>query len=457
MKEWDNNMWRPSGQASDRFVQEEWAGEIKSACIGVIGLGYVGLPLALSCASLGHKTIGYDIDGARLRVLNSGKSGQTDIPDQSISNALSKTKLAFSSSISDLAEADAIIICVPTPLNDDGSPDLTMIRDSVNSLRPVLRQGQLIVLESTTWPGTTEEVVRPLLEKSGFKIGEDLFLAYSPERIDPGNQKFDVSNTPKVVGADEIRSKSLCVDLYRSLGRHVVPVSSTRTAEAVKLLENSFRLVNIALINEFKSAVKSMDIDVWEAIDAASTKPFGFMPFQPGPGIGGHCIPVDPSYLLWRVHENGGQFALIELAIESVKSLPKETFSNIVQEIEKEIGVCSSELNLLMIGVAYKKNISDIRESPAIEIFDLASKKFKNVDFHDPHVACLKKSKLSADFEVSSVPITPSNVSNYDAIVVTTDHDDVNWKLIANYANLIVDTRNVFSNSDDNLCRIIKV
>lgn len=415
-----------------------------TAAIGVIGLGYVGLPLALTAAKKGFSVLGFDIDMVKVDHINAGSSYIKQIGAKEIGEMRRAGRLAATSDFSRLAEVDAVILCVPTPLTRQREPDLTFVIHTAESIAPHLRRGQLIVLESTTYPGTTRDIVQPILERSGLRSGRDFFLAYSPEREDPGNAQFSTSDIPKVVGGDGPDALRLACALYDEVVAHTVPVSSLEAAEAVKLSENIFRSVNIALANELKTVFDAMGIDVWEVIDAAKTKPFGYMPFYPGPGLGGHCIPIDPFYLTWKAREFGIATRFIELAGEINTAMPQRVVDRTIEALNDRAGRASKGARILILGIAYKKNVEDTRESPAFKIMELLEKRGAEVLFHDPMVAEIPQSREHADFAGRrSVPLTESVVAGFDATVICTDHDAVDYRRVIDWSRLVIDTRNV--------------
>jgi UDP-N-acetyl-D-glucosamine dehydrogenase len=408
----------------------------RKARIGVIGLGYVGLPLAVEFARAGFDTTGLDVDGSKISQINAGRSYIPDVSDAELCAAVKAGKLHATSEMSQLAQMDAIDICVPTPLRKTKDPDLSFVVKAVEAVAATLRRNQLIILESTTYPGTTDEVVQPMLEAGGLKADEDFLLAFSPERVDPGNAQFTTRTIPKVVGGIGPKSTEAAALLYATVVATVVPVSSTRVAEMVKLLENTFRAVNIGLVNEIALMSHKMDIDVWEVIDAAKTKPFGFMPFYPGPGLGGHCIPIDPFYLSWKARQSGFEARFIELAGHVNGSMPEYVVDRIgeaLNSVKKPIN--GSRIHLF--GIAYKKDVNDMRESPALDILELLVKRGAMVSYTDPWVPELKDgahAQMSVDFETALR-------NGYDCVVVTTDHKSFDYDRIAALP-LVVDTRN---------------
>jgi UDP-N-acetyl-D-glucosamine dehydrogenase len=420
--------------------------------VAIIGCGYVGLPLALRFAEAGHKVTGFDTDPAKVSKLNAGKSYIEHIPQNKIQQFVNSRHFQATTDFAKLKEADAIIICVPTPLDERRDPDLSFVEQTAVSIQPHLQRGQLVSLESTTYPGTTEELVLPILEKSGLKcpiasgpesenIPTDFFLAFSPEREDPGNKQFGLAQIPKVVGGLNPPSGRAAQALYAQVVARVVPVSSTRAAEMTKLLENIFRCVNIALVNELKLLGMRMGIDIWEVIDAAATKPFGFMPFYPGPGLGGHCIPVDPFYLSWKAREYDFATRFIELAGEINTSMPY----HVVEAVSNALNKQKKSLNgskLLVLGVAYKKDVDDLRESPTLKIMQLLQQQGATIDYNDPYFPQLHKMRHYNYEGMKSVPLNPQTIASYDAIVIATDHSSYDYNAIVDAARLVVDTRN---------------
>jgi UDP-N-acetyl-D-glucosamine dehydrogenase len=405
----------------------------RQARIGVIGLGYVGLPLAVEFAHAGFDVTGFDVDAGKTTQINGGKSYIPDVGDKDVQAAVSAGTLRGTTDMSLLREMDAIDICVPTPLRKTKDPDLSYVVLAVEAVAATLKAGQLVILESTTYPGTTDEVVQPMLEAKGLKADVDFFLAFSPERVDPGNQQYTTKNIPKIVGGIGADSTRVAAALYSSTVQTVVPVSSTRVAEMVKLLENTFRAVNIGLVNEIALMCHKMDINVWEVIDAAKTKPFGFMPFYPGPGLGGHCIPIDPFYLTWKAREFDFTTRFIELAGEVNQNMPYFCRSLISQALNHGRGVALSEAKILVLGVAYKEDLGDMRESPALKLIELLRNAGADVAYHDPHVAELPELALS------SVPLTPED---YDCVTIVTAHSSLDDDQIVERAPLVVDLRN---------------
>lgn len=413
--------------------------------IATIGLGYVGLPLALTISEAGFPTTGLDLNAARVDAINAGEKVISYFADDRVSNAVRSGRFSATGDASALAEADVVIICVPTPLSAAREPDLSYVIRAAETIAEWLRPGQLVVLESTVWPGATATVLKPILEARGLVAGEDFFLAFSPEREDPGNHKFDTKSIPKIVGADDARSRELVDLLYSQIVTRTVPVSSLATAEAVKLAENSFRTVNIALVNEMKVALEAMGVDVWEVVRAAATKPFGYMPFYPGPGIGGDCIPVSPVYLSWRARDVGSELPIIDLARANNDSAPDLIAGRVAVELAKRDGVAVKDATILLLGVSYKKNVEDTRESPALAILNRLEQMGARCDYHDPYFPIMPSTRDHPTLAGRrSVPLSHQAVADYDAVLVTTDHGDVDYALIARSARLILDTRNAF-------------
>jgi UDP-N-acetyl-D-glucosamine dehydrogenase len=425
----------------------------RSANVGVIGLGYVGLPLVLEFHRAGFPVIGFDIDRKKVDALRAGTSYIAHIDGGRIRDAVKGGHFEATADFARLAEADAILICVPTPLTPQREPDMSYIERTADAIGAVIRPGQLVVLESTTYPGTTEEVVQPRLEKGGLRVERDIFLAFSPEREDPGNPDHSTRSIPKVVGGVGPESARLAEALYQGALDRVVRVSSARVAEAVKILENTYRAVNIALVNELKVTFDAMGIDVWEVIEAARTKPFGFAAFYPGPGLGGHCIPIDPFYLTWKAREYGLSTRFIELAGEVNIAMPGHVVRRVTAALNDD-GKCLRAARLLILGVAYKRNIADVRESPALEIIEMLQKEGARVDYHDPHIPFLPKMRRH-QIELSSVAID-GRLAEYDAAVVVTDHAGVDYQAVAAAVPLIVDTRNVYGGRPASKARIVK-
>lgn len=422
----------------------------KSAIIGIVGLGYVGLPLVLRYAEVGYKVLGFDIDKVKVSSLNQGLSYIEHIPSESVASSL---KLGFEATadFSRASEADALIICVPTPLNKYREPDLSFVTDTTDSLVPYLRAGQVFSLESTTYPGTTDEELKPRVESTGLKVGQDIFLVFSPEREDPGNPNFTTRTIPKVCGGYSPNCLDVGVALYEQVIDQVVPVSSTRAAELTKLLENIHRAVNIGLVNEMKIVADKMDIDIHEVVRAASTKPFGFVPYYPGPGLGGHCIPIDPFYLTWKAREYGVHTRFIELAGEVNSSMPDYVISKVAAGLNKQKKSINGS-KVLVLGIAYKKNVDDMRESPSVFLMEKLRDLGAIVEYSDPHIAKFPKMR-EHHFDLSSVSISKDSLSQYDCVLLATDHDKFDYNLIKNNSKLIVDSRGKFLEPADHIVK----
>jgi UDP-N-acetyl-D-glucosamine dehydrogenase len=434
----------PASEARDRVLRRRI--EEKTARVGIIGLGYVGLPLACLFAEKGFAVTGFDIDPAKIERLNAGRSYIKHIPSQRIAAAVRAGRLEASDDFRGLKRMDAILICVPTPLTKFREPDLQFVTATGDAIARYLRAGQLVVLESSTYPGTTTEVLKPILERGGLKSGRDFYLAYSPEREDPGNQTFGTASIPKVVGGDGRAALALAKALYDAAVVKTVPVSSPDTAEAIKLTENIFRAVNIAMVNELKVIFDAMGIDVWEVIDAAKTKPFGFMPFYPGPGLGGHCIPIDPFYLTWKARAYGINTRFIELAGEINTLMPRYVVNRLSAVLSEQSGRALRRAHILILGLAYKKNVDDMRESPALVLIEMLEESGAIVNYHDPFISRIKPSRDHAELTARrSVPLTPARLRKADAVLIVTDHDQVDYGLVARHARLIVDTRNAMA------------
>lgn len=412
----------------------------REAIIGIVGLGYVGLPLMLRFAETGFRVIGIDVDERKNEFLNQGKSYIQHIASEQVAKV--KGLIHATSDFAKSCEADVIILCVPTPLNKYREPDLSFVLQTMDALVPHLREGQLISLESTTYPGTTEEELKPRIEQTGLVIGQNVFLAYSPEREDPGNAHFTTATIPKVCGGDTQNCQDAGYAVYSAVIDQVVKVSSTKVAEMTKLLENIHRSVNIGLVNEMKILTDKMNIDIHEVIDAAATKPFGFVPYYPGPGIGGHCIPIDPFYLTWKAREYGMHTRFIELAGEINSGMPHWVVNKIAEALnEKEQSIKNSKI--LVLGIAYKRNVDDMRESPSVEIMELLQEKGAEVAYSDPYVP-LFPAMRAHHFDLHSVSLDEHVLSGFDCVVLATAHQDFDYDLIARFAPLIVDTRGAF-------------
>lgn len=412
--------------------------ESKHAVIGIVGMGYVGQPLALRYSQIGFNVLGFDIDKTKVDELNSGHSGIAHIPDEDIAVAAA-TNMVCTSDFSRIREVDAIVICVPTPLNKYREPDLSFVTSTCDSIVPFLRSGQVVSLESTTYPGTTEEEILPRITSAGLRAGIDIFAVYSPEREDPGNANFTTNTIPKVVGGHTQECLKAGIALYQPAIDRVVPVSSTKAAEMTKLLENIHRAVNIGLVNEMKIVGDRMGIDIFEVIEAAATKPFGFTPYYPGPGLGGHCIPIDPFYLTWKAREYGLHTRFIELSGEVNQAMPSYVMGKLVSALnERSMALKGAEI--LVLGIAYKKNVDDMRESPSVQVMELIRDSGGIVSYSDPHVSVFPKMR-EHHFELSSVNVDAASLTRFDAIVLTTDHDAFDYELIAKYGKLIIDCR----------------
>ncbi|RPI37378.1 MAG: nucleotide sugar dehydrogenase [Nitrospiraceae bacterium] len=412
----------------------------RTATVGVIGLGYVGLPLALVFIRAGFRVRGFDLDEKKIRLLKQGKSYIKHISPEKIADMNKTGRFLPTADFSKIRTTDCIIICVPTPLNEYREPDISYVINTTETISRYLRPGHLISLESTTYPGTTDDDMRPILEKAGLKAGEDFFLAYSPEREDPNNQDFSTSTIPKVVGGYSSSCLKAADALYRSVVVQTVPVSSTRVAEASKLLENIYRAVNIALVNELKLCFDRMGINVWEVIQAAKTKPFGFQAFYPGPGLGGHCIPIDPFYLTWKAREYDFHTKFIELAGEVNTGMPYYVIGKVVDALNAH-GKSIKGARILLLGLSYKKDIDDVRESPSLKLITLLQEKGAKVDYNDPHVPKTHKMR-DYDLGMSSVPLTEKNLKKYDCVLISTDHSAYDYAFIVKNSKLIVDSRN---------------
>jgi UDP-N-acetyl-D-glucosamine dehydrogenase len=416
----------------------------KSGKVGVIGLGYVGLPLCLAAVSSGLEVLGFDVDPAKPEALAKGSSYLQHIGVEAVCAAIRTERFAATTDFNRLDEPDALLICVPTPLTLHLEPDLSFVVTTAEQIGRKLRRGQIVILESTTYAGTTAEVVRPILEKSGLRCDEDFFLAFSPEREDPGNIDFTTSRIPKVIGADSETALQIAQALYANFVDRVVPVSTTRIAEAVKLTENIFRAVNIALVNELKLVYGRMGIDVWEVIDAAKTKPFGFMPFYPGPGLGGHCIPIDPFYLTWKAREQGISTRFIELAGEINRAMPEHVASKVAIALDERQCRGLNGSRILLLGIAYKKNVNDMRESPALRLIELMERRGAHVDYFDPFVPEIPPTREHAALAGRKSRCWSRDLAGqYEAVLVATDHDGIDYKAVVKSAALVVDTRNI--------------
>lgn len=417
--------------------------ETASAKIGIVGMGYVGLPLAVAFGEAGCPVLAFDLDDAKVEALNAGRSYINHVDGDRVRPLAEHGKLDATADLERLAEADVILICVPTPLTRHLEPDLKYVEATTAAIAKTLRRGQLIILESTTYPGTTREVMQPILEAGGLKAGADFFLAYSPEREDPGNPNFSTTQIPKVVGADDPQSTHLALAVYRHVVPQTIAVSSAATAEAVKITENVFRAVNIALVNELKLIFTAMNIDVWEVIEAAKSKPFGFMPFYPGPGLGGHCIPIDPFYLTWKAREYNQHTRFIELAGQINADMPAHVIRVLADTLDARFGRGLRGARVLVLGVAYKKNVDDIRESPALRLMEMIEARGAQADFFDPHVAQINGTREHPTLNYrSGVAWDVDAIAGYDAVLIATDHDGVDYPELVTSAALVIDTRN---------------
>lgn len=420
--------------------------EARQAKVGILGLGYVGIPLALSVAKTGLPVLGFDILEERIEQMNSGTSPIQHIPSADIQGLVDKGFEA-TSDFSRAAECDALIICVPTPLNAYREPDLSFVTSTMDSIAPHLRAGQLLSLESTTWPGTTAEVLLPYVEEAGLSVGEDFYLVYSPEREDPGNPNFSTTTIPKVCGGHTPACLAAGQALYGTFIDKVVPVSSTQASEMVKLLENIHRSINIGLVNEMKIVADRMGLDIFEVVDAAATKPFGFTPYYPGPGIGGHCIPIDPFYLTWKAREYGLHTRFIELAGEINAGMPQYVVDKTVRALN-EHGKSIKDARILALGIAYKKDVDDMRESPSVFVMELLRDWGADVQYSDPNVPVFPTMREHS-FDLSSVDLTPETLASFDAVILLTNHTDFNYDMIKEHASILVDTRGAYRNDPD--------
>tara|TARA_B100000886_G_C20424886_1_gene493429 strand:- start:2590 stop:3918 length:1329 start_codon:yes stop_codon:yes gene_type:complete len=415
--------------------------------IGIIGMGYVGLPLALAFCKKDITTLGFDINKKIINSLRSSTSYINHIKSSEVRRYVNNKKLIPSENLENINSVDVIIICVPTPLSKNKEPDLTFIKNSLDSIKYFLHKGQILILESTTYPGTTEEILKPFIEREGFKIGKDFFLVYSPEREDPGNKIYKTHNIPKIIGGCTNNCALIAKKIYSQIIEEIIVLSSTRAAEMTKLVENIHRAVNIGLVNELKLIAEELGVDLYEVIRAAATKPFGFMPFFPGPGLGGHCIPIDPYYLAWKSKEFGIHTKFIELAEEINSSMPKYVVSKISNSLND---ICKSvkKSAILILGIAYKKNIDDARESPSLEIIDLLIKMGANIKYNDPYFPKFPRFR-KYNFTIDSIEITGENIDFFDCVVLLTDHDSFDYELIKNNSKLIIDTRGKYNNASN--------
>jgi len=437
----------------------------KDIRIGIIGCGYVGLPLALRFADVGHRVTGFDTDRTKIEKLNAGQSYIQHIPAEKIRQHVQGKRFDATSDFTHLRDMDAVLICVPTPLDQRREPDLSYVEQTATAIAPHLQRNQLVVLESTTYPGTTEELVLPILEKGGLRcpiagdagsenIATDFYLAFSPEREDPGNKQYGLAQIPKVVGGINPPSGRAAAALYAQIVSRVVPVSSTRAAEMVKLLENIFRCVNIALVNELKLLSLRMGLDIWEIIESASSKPFGFMPFYPGPGLGGHCIPVDPYYLSWKAREYDFATRFIELAGEINTSMPYHVVEAVAAALNEQKKSLKGS-KVLLLGVAYKKDVDDLRESPSLKLLELLTDRGATLDYNDPYFPALFKMRHYDFSHMRSVNLTPEKIASYDCVLIATDHSSYDYEALVRDAKLVVDTRNATRKVKQNREKIV--
>jgi UDP-N-acetyl-D-glucosamine dehydrogenase len=430
----------------DNFLQEfKKRVSQKKIKIAVVGLGYVGLPLAIAFAKEGFSVLGIDVDKNRIARIKRKESYITDVSSKELKDVILRKKLLAEDNFRSLNTVDAVLICVPTPLKKKYYPDISFIKNAISAIAKKIKKKTLIILESTTYPGTTEEVILPLLKSRGLKHGEDFYLCFSPERIDPGNARYHLEKIPKVIGGINKEATYLGTLTYKIILDKVIPVSSSRVAETVKLLENTFRLINIGLIDEMAIMANKMNINIWEVIEAAKTKPFGFMPFYPSPGVGGHCIPKDPLYLYWKAKKFGFKSRFIKLASDIITSMPKYVVDRIEQVLNKQ-GINLNKAKVLIVGITYKKNIKDLRKSPALDIIEILKKNRTYVSYYDPLIPYLKLSNIS----LKSIDLKKVKLSTFDCVVIVTDHSFLDYRYILNNSKLIFDTRNVYKNITNN-------
>lgn len=429
----------------------------KSLRVGIIGLGYVGLPLAMSFCKSGLRVTGFDIDPEKISAIYAGKSYISSIDSRIIKSYVDGKEFKATSDFSQLSTMDAVIICVPTPLTGQREPDLSFVMKSFESVATHSLKGKIITLESTTYPGTMADNVRPYLASFGAVENEEYFLAYSPEREDPGNERYHTGNIPKIVGADNKRAQELAVKLYETALERVIGIASTKAAEATKITENIFRAVNIALVNELKIIYDAMGIDVWEVVNAAATKPFGYMPFYPGPGLGGHCIPIDPFYLTWKAREYDHNTRFIELAGEINRSMPNYVVGKLLETLSEHRQKAVNGAKILILGVAYKKNVNDLRESPALVIIKKLTMMGAEISYYDPHIPIITKQREHPELiDMPSISWNDHDFGQYDAAMVITDHDDIDYEFIAQKIPLIIDTRNIYTGAGPKKALIVK-
>ncbi len=426
----------------------------KTVVVGVLGLGYVGLPLAREFALSGVKVLGFDIDEKKVKILNSGRSIIKNVPHEVVRKMVKSGRFTATSDMSRIRRADAVLICVPTPLTENREPDMQYVEGSCRTIAGYLRRGHLISLESTTYPGTTRELMKPILEATGLKAGKDFYLAFSPEREDPGNKQYSTRTIPKVVGGLTPRCRQLAYQLYSLAIQKMVPVSSVEAAEATKILENVYRCINIAMVNELKMVFDRMGIDIWEVIRAASTKPFGYHPFYPGPGLGGHCIPIDPFYLTWKARQYGMATRFIELAGEINTGMPHYVIHKVMEALnERKKSLKGSKV--LVLGLAYKPDIDDVRESPSLELIELLKERGAKVDYNDPYVPKTHKMR-EYDLKMTSKPLSAAMLRGYDCVLISTNHSCYDYAWIVKHAKLVVDTRNAAAPVKSGRSKIVK-
>lgn len=430
--------------------------EAGNAVIGIIGLGYVGLPLSAAAHRAGFRVLGFDVDSQKVEKLSRGESPVGTVPDRVVSDMCAHGRFEATNEVEALRSADVLIICVPTPIDRHRNPDLSYIVSTAEMIETILRPGQIVVLESTTYPGTTTEVLQPILERTGLIAGKDFLLAYSPEREDPGNPSFETSTIPRVIGADDPLSRRAAELVYGRVVNRIVPVSSTRTAEAVKLTENIYRAVNIALVNELKLIFGKMDINIWEVIDAAASKPFGFQPFYPGPGLGGHCIPIDPFYLTYKAREYDVPTRFIELAGEVNTRAPRAVIAALVEGLSVRRRMSLAGSRILLIGLAYKKNVDDMRESPSLVIWEDLEARGAKVEFYDPMIPVVPPTREHVKLAGRErIKWSSKGLADFDAALICTDHDSVDYQQLVDYVPLVVDSRNATRGVSSNRDRIV--
>jgi UDP-N-acetyl-D-glucosamine dehydrogenase len=417
-------------------------------------MGYVGLPLAREFIGGGARVLGFDINVEQVKNINSGKSPLKHVPWEDVARMVKSGRFRATTNMKELSKPDAILICVPTPLTENREPDMTYVVTTCETISKYLRKGQLVVLESTTYPGTTREVMKPILERSGLKAGKDFYLGFSPEREDPGNKSFRTSTIPKVVGGYDKKSLAMALDIYKYAIEKLVPVKSCEVAESAKILENMYRCVNIAMVNELKQLFDRMGIDVWEVIEAAATKPFGFQKFYPGPGLGGHCIPIDPFYLTWKAREYGMPTRFIELAGEINTNMPHYVVTKTLDAMN-ERGKSLKGAKVLVLGLAYKKDIDDVRESPSIELIEILKEKGAKVDYNDPYIPMTHKMR-EHNLKMRSKPLSAKMLRGYDIVLISTDHSCYDYKWIVKNAKMVIDTRNATANVKSGRNKIVK-